>query len=42
MIQAANKTSVEMIHDFCNTVFTEKKCPENWGKAIIIPLHKKE
>jgi len=31
-----------MLHTLCNEVCREGKCPEDWGKAIVIPIHKKE
>ena len=30
-----------MLHMLCNQIYYEKECPEDWGKAIIVPLHKK-
>jgi len=31
-----------MLHTLCNSRYQEKKCPAEWGKAIIIPIHKKK
>lgn len=41
MIQAGKECSVDMLHNLCNKIYQEKKCPSDWGKAIIIPIHKK-
>jgi len=41
MIQAAGNNSVSMMHHQCNKVYEDKKCRKDWGKAIIVPLHKK-
>jgi len=38
MIQAAGDNSVKMMHDLCNKVYKDKKCPEDRGKAVIVPL----
>src|SRR3984885_8868260 len=42
MIQAGGDCSVEMLHTLCDKVYQEKKCPADWGKAIIVPIHKKK
>src|SRR3984885_7608136 len=42
MIQAGERCSVEMLHTLCNKIYYEKKCPTDWGKAIIVPIHKKK
>src|SRR6218665_3332833 len=36
-----NPCSVEMLHTLCNQIYYSKDCPKDWGKAIIVPLHKK-
>jgi len=42
VIQAPGDNSVRMMHDQrCNELYEDKKCPKDWGKAIIVPLHKK-
>src|SRR6218665_2393056 len=41
MIQAGENCSVEMLHTLCNQIYYSKDCPKDWGKAIIVPLHKK-
>jgi len=40
MIQAGEECSVEMLHVLCNKIYQEKKCPVNWEKAKIVPIHK--
>src|SRR6218665_2180707 len=30
-----------MLHTLCNQIYYSKDCPKDWGKAIIVPLHKK-
>jgi len=41
MIQAAGESSVTMMHDLCNIVYKENKCPDDWRKAVIVPIHRK-
>jgi len=41
MIQAGAECSVEMMHKLRQKIYEEKQCPVDWGKAIIIPIHKK-
>ena len=41
MLQAGGESSVKMMHTLCNNIYEEKKCPEDWGRAIIVPIHKK-
>src|SRR3984885_1473970 len=31
-----------MLHTLCDKVYQEKKCPADWRKAIIVPIHKKK
>ena len=42
MIREGEECSVEMMHTLCNRIYQGKKCPEDWGKAIIVPIHKKK
>ena len=42
MLQAGGESSVKMMHKLCNNIYEEKKCAEDWGKAIVVPIHKKE
>src|SRR6218665_2572562 len=42
MIQAGEESSVQMMHTLCKKIYQEKSCPANWGKAIIVPIHKKK
>ena len=30
-----------MMHSFCSKIYNENYCPENWGKAVIIPIDEK-
>ena len=39
MVKAGEEVSVDMLHTLCNEVCREGKCPEDWGKAIFIPIH---
>ena len=41
MIQAGGSCSVEMMHRLCNKIYYDKDCPRDWGKVIIVPIHKK-
>jgi hypothetical protein len=41
MMQAGEDCSVKMMHTLCNKIYHEKQSPEDWGKAIIVPIHKK-
>src|SRR3984885_12289194 len=41
MIQAGGDCSTEMLHTLCNQIYCSKECPKDWGKAIIVPIHKK-
>jgi len=29
------------MHILCNKIYNEGKCPADWGKAVIVPVHKK-
>ena len=42
MIQAGEESSVEMMYTLCKRIYQEKSCPADWGKAIIVPIHKKK
>src|ERR1043165_7461975 len=42
MIQAGATCSVEMLHTLCDRTYQEKKCPADWGRAIIVPIYKKK
>src|SRR6218665_2219704 len=41
MIQAGENSSVEMLYTLCNQIYYSKDCSKDWGKDIIVPLHKK-
>jgi len=41
MLQAGAECSAEMMHKLCQKIYTEKQCPVDWGKAIIVPIHMK-
>lgn len=41
MIQAGEEGSVKMMHTLCNQIYHEAQSPADWGKAIIVPIHKK-
>jgi len=30
-----------MMHKLCNKIYDSKECPKDWGKAVLVPLHKK-
>jgi len=32
---------VKIMHRLCNEVYKEEQCPDDWEKAIIAPIHKK-
>src|SRR6218665_3457109 len=42
MIQAGEESSVEMMYTLFKRIFQEKSCPADWGKTIIVPIHKKK
>ena len=42
MIREGEECSVDMMHTLCNKIYKEKTCPSDWGKAIIVPIHKKK
>ena len=42
MIREGEECSVDMMHTLCNKIYQEKRCPTDWGKAIIVPIHKKK
>src|SRR6218665_3678861 len=42
IIQAGKESSVEMMYTLCKRIYLEKSCPEDWGKAIVVPIHKKK
>ncbi|VVC26420.1 Hypothetical protein CINCED_3A004774, partial [Cinara cedri] len=31
----------QAIYELCQKIWEDKKLPEKWNKAIVIPLHKK-
>ena len=41
MIKAGGECTAKVMHRLCNKVLEEEQCPDDWGKAIIVPLHKK-
>jgi len=41
MIKAGGDVSVHMLHSLSNRVFEDQCCPEDWGKAVIVPIYKK-
>jgi len=41
MIQAAGEPAVKVYHQLCNRLYIEERCPEDWGKAIIVSVPKK-
>ncbi len=40
MIQAGQECSTEMMHVLCEKIFVDKQSPEDWSKAIIVPIYK--
>src|SRR6218665_178441 len=42
MIQVGEECSVDMLYTLCNRIYQEKKCQAEWGKVIIILIHKKK
>src|SRR6218665_1943359 len=42
MIQAGEESSVAMMYTLCKRIYQEKRCPADWGKAIIVPIHTKK
>jgi len=41
MILAGGDSSISVLHTLCQKIYHEGKCPADWGKAVIVPLHKK-
>lgn len=41
MLKAGSEETVEMLHNLLNRVWQEKKIPQEWKEAVIIPSHKK-
>lgn len=41
MLKAGSEETVEMLHNLLNRVWQEKKIPQEWKEAVIIPIHKK-
>lgn len=41
IIQSGGDSSVSVLHTLCQKIYHEGKCPADWGKAIIVPLHRK-
>src|SRR6218665_2317901 len=35
-----NRQEQEMMHTLCKRIYQEESCPADWGKAIIVPIHK--
>jgi len=42
LLKYEGETLHTFIHELCLTIWKEEKLPEDFNKAIIIPLHKKE
>ena len=40
MKQAGQECSTEMMHVLCEKMFVDKQSPEEWSKAIIVPIYK--
>ena len=40
MMQAGQECSTEMMHVLCEKIFVDKQSPEEWSKAIIVPIYK--
>jgi hypothetical protein len=30
-----------MLHSICSKIYTDKECPSDWNRAVIVPIHKK-
>jgi hypothetical protein len=41
MIQAGGDSTVKVMHTLCNKILEEEIFPEDWEKAVIVPIHKK-
>ena len=41
MIQVGEEHSIKIFQKLCNKIFKEEQIPSEWGKAIIVPIHKK-
>ena len=41
MIQASGEEGVKIFTNLINKIHELEECPEDWGKAIIVPIHKK-
>ena len=40
-IQAAGQTGVDALYELCSRIWDEESFPQDWKKAVIVPLHKK-
>ena len=40
-IQAAGQAGVEVLYHLCLRIWEEESFPQDWRKAVIVPLHKK-
>jgi len=41
LLRAGGESTVKVIHQLCNKIYKKEQCPEDWAKAIIFPLRKK-
>ena len=41
-LRAAGEPCVDAIHKLCNKIWNSEQIPEDWGKAIIVPIFKKK
>ncbi|CAF4143408.1 unnamed protein product, partial [Rotaria magnacalcarata] len=41
MLQAGGEQLAQKIHELCNRAWKEETIPEQWGKAILVPIPKK-
>ena len=41
-IKAAGEKGVDIIHNLCNQIWNSEVIPEDWGKAVIVPIFKKK
>jgi hypothetical protein len=40
MTKAGEDCSVKVLHTMCQKIYREGNCPEDWGKAVLVPLYK--
>lgn len=41
ILQAGEEHTTKIFHNLCNKIFEEENIPDEWGKAVIVPIHKK-